>query len=63
MVKVYLSRAGVPFTELNVSIDQAANAELRALGRSTTPVTLIGDRVIVGYKPQDLAAAVAALKA
>jgi glutaredoxin len=62
MVKVYLSRAGVPFTESNVSIDPAGEAELRALGRSTTPVTVIGDRVIVGYKPADLAAAVAALK-
>ena len=54
MVKVYLSRKGVPFTEHNVSIDEAANNELIALGRTTTPVTLIGDHQIVGYKPKDL---------
>ena len=62
MVKVYLSRAGVPFVELNVSVSEPANAELKAMGRSTTPVTVIGDRVIVGYKPAGLAAAVTALK-
>jgi glutaredoxin len=61
MVKVYLSRAGVPFTEHNVSIDEQGKQELLAMGRSTTPVTVIGGRVIVGYKPRDLADAVAAL--
>ena len=54
MVKVYLSRKGVPFSELNVSIDAEADAELRAMGRSTTPITVIGDHQIVGYKPRDL---------
>jgi glutaredoxin len=62
MVKVYLSRAGVQFTESNVSIDEQGRKELLALGRSTTPVTVIGDRLIVGYKPKDLAEAVAAMK-
>jgi glutaredoxin len=61
MVKVYLSRAGVPFTEHNVSIDEQGKKELLALGRSTTPVTVIGSRLIVGYKPRDLADAIAAL--
>ncbi len=62
MVKVYLSRAGVQFTEHNVSIDEQGKKDLLALGRSTTPVTVIADRLIVGYKPKDLAEAVAALK-
>ena len=54
MVKVYLSRKGVPFSELNVSINEDADKELRSLGRSTTPVTVIGDHQVVGYKPRDL---------
>ena len=54
MVKVYLSRKGVSFSELNVSIDRDADEELRSLGRSTTPVTVIGDQQVVGYKPRDL---------
>ena len=61
MVKVYLSRKGVPFTERNVSLSDADNAALLALGRTTTPVTTIGDAVIVGYKPRDIDAALAAL--
>jgi glutaredoxin len=60
MVKVYLSRKGVPFSELNVSIDSDADEELRSLGRSTTPVTVIGDHQIVGYKPRDLEGALIA---
>ena len=54
MVKVYLSRKGVPFSELNVSTDSDADNELRALGRSTTPITVIGDHQIVGYKPREI---------
>jgi len=61
MVKVYLSRAGVQFSEFNVSIDEQGRKDLLALGRSTTPVTVIGERLIVGYKPRDLADALAAL--
>ena len=60
MVKVYLSQRGIPFTEHNVSIDEKARAELLSKGRSTTPVTFIGDRMIVGYKPRDLSEALAA---
>ncbi len=60
MVKVYLSRKGVPFSELNISIDTDADEELRSLGRSTTPVTVIGDHQVVGYKPRDLEAALVA---
>ena len=61
MVKVYLSRKGIPFTERNISLSDADNDALLALGRTTTPVTTIGDAVIVGYKPRDIDAALAAL--
>ncbi len=61
MVKVYLSQRGVPFKAHNVSIDDEGKKELLSLGRSTTPVTLIAGRVIVGYKPKDLQDAINAL--
>ena len=61
MVKVYLSRKGILFTERNISLSDADNDALLALGRTTTPVTTIGDAVIVGYKPRDIDAALAAL--
>jgi glutaredoxin len=57
MVKVYLSRKGVPFIDLNISLDTDADEELRSLGRSTTPITVIGSHQIVGYKPKDIEAA------
>ncbi len=60
MVKVYLSRKGIPFSELNVSINTDADEELRTLGRSTTPITVIGDRQVVGYKPRELEEALVA---
>lgn len=61
MVKVYLSRKGVPFTEHNVSIDEGAKSELLSFGRTTTPVTVIGTQLIVGYKPKEIDGALAAL--
>ena len=57
MVKVYLSRKDIPFEEVNVSGNREGVKRLIALGRNTTPVTTIGDEVIVGYKPKDIDAA------
>jgi glutaredoxin len=57
MVKVYLSRKDIPFEEVNVSGNREGVMRLIALGRNTTPVTTIGDEVIVGYKPKDIDAA------
>ena len=48
MVKVYLSRKDIPFEEVNVSGNREGVKRLIALGRNTTPVTTIGDDVIVG---------------
>ena len=59
MVKVYLSRKGVPFTEYNVSTDGDALKRLVGMGFRTTPVTVIGDERIVGYIPAKLDAALA----
>ena len=59
MVKVYLSRKSIPFEEINVSGDPEGVQRLLALGRRTTPVTTIGNEVVVGYKPADLDEALA----
>jgi glutaredoxin len=53
-VKEFLSQRGVEFTERDVTQDEAALAELEALGVLTTPVTLLGKQVIVGFDPVKL---------
>ena len=60
MVKVYLSRKGVPFTERNVSLDEEARKDLLDMGNRSTPVTMINDQKVVGYSPPKLEAALAA---
>ena len=61
MVKVYLSRKGVDFTEYNVSLDPEAVKRLIGMGYRTTPVTVIGEEKVVGYSPPKLDAALQAL--
>ena len=61
MVKVYLSRKGLDFTEYNVSLDPEAVKRLIGMGYRTTPVTVIGDERVVGYSPPKLDAALQAL--
>jgi glutaredoxin len=58
-VKELLSREGVPFTARDVDEDPRAYDELVALGWRTVPLTIIGDRVLTGFNPVELAAAVA----
>ena len=60
MVKVYLSRKGIPFTERNVSLDEQARNDLLGMGHRSTPVTTIGDQRVVGYSPPKLEAALEA---
>lgn len=60
MVKGYLVKEGVSFEEKNVSSDVAAREQLIGLGHRATPVTMIGDQRIVGYKPEQLAEALRA---
>jgi glutaredoxin len=59
-VKELLSRAGVPFTAKNVDEDEQAYDELIARGMRTVPVTVIGERVLSGFHPVELADAIAA---
>jgi glutaredoxin-like protein NrdH len=59
-VKELLSREGVPFTAYNIDEDQHAYDELVARGWRTVPVTVIGEHVLKGFNPVELADAVAA---
>ena len=60
MVKVYLSRQDIPFTERNVSLDREDLKALVSMGYRTTPVTVIGEKKIVGYSPSKLESALKA---
>ena len=59
-MKELLSRAGVPFTAKNVDEDDQAYDELIARGMRSVPVTIIGDRVLAGFQPVELADAIEA---
>jgi glutaredoxin-like protein NrdH len=59
-VKEFLSRGGRTFTERLVDEDDVAYDDLLALGYRTVPVTVIGERVVVGFDPDALATALAA---
>ena len=54
MVKVYLSRKGIEFTDYNISTDREALGRLVGMGFRTTPVTVIGEERVVGYSPANL---------
>jgi glutaredoxin len=56
-VKAWLSREGVPFTAYNVDEDDRAYDDLMARGYRTVPVTVFGERTIIGFDPAALAAA------
>ena len=58
-MKELLSREGVPFTAYNVDEDERAYDELLARGWRTVPVTVIGERVLKGFNPVELASAIA----
>lgn len=48
-VKEYLSQKRISFEDHDVTTDPAALSDLQKLGFLTTPVTVIGERVIVGF--------------
>jgi len=56
-VKEFLSQKNIAFTERDVTQNAEALAELEAIGVMSTPVTVIGDEVIVGFDQQKLAQA------
>jgi alkyl hydroperoxide reductase subunit F len=55
MVKAFLERRGIPYSEINVSENREAAGEMiRISGQNGVPVTVAGDRVIVGFDAQAL---------
>ncbi len=58
-MKELLSREGAAFTAKNVDEDNQAYDELLARGFRTVPVTVIGNRVIQGFDPDAIKAALA----
>ena len=63
MVKAYLSRKGIPFTEHNVSQEADARDTLLGMGYRATPVTVIGEARVVGYNTGKIDEALAAASA
>ena len=58
-MKEFLSRAGHTFVVRNVEEDEQAYTELLALGARSVPVTVIGDRRVIGFDQEQLRAALA----
>jgi glutaredoxin len=56
-VKEYLSQRKIDFEDRDITKDPSAIAELQKLGFMTSPVTVIGDKVIVGFDVPKLDAA------
>ncbi len=56
-VKEYLSREHVLFEDRDITVDPSAISELQKLGFMTTPVTVIGEKVIVGFDQRKLSEA------
>jgi glutaredoxin len=48
-VKEYLSHKQIQFDDRDITNDPSAILELRKLGFMTTPVTVVEDKVIVGF--------------
>ena len=50
----FLRERGVGFMVINVAEDEGALAELERMGTTTTPVTVSGEEVIVGFDRERL---------
>ena len=52
--KAWLSQHNIPFVERNVATDPAALDEPERLVVFSTPVTLVGDQLVVGFNRRKL---------
>ena len=48
-MKEYLSQKQIDFDDRDITKDSSAITELQKLGFMTTPVTVVGDQVVVGF--------------
>jgi glutaredoxin-like protein NrdH len=58
-VKEYLSQQQISFEDRDITVHPAAIAELQKLGFMTTPVTVVAEKVIVGFDVRKLDEALA----
>lgn len=57
-VRAWLAEHAIPFAERNVTDDPAAAQALAATGTFATPLLVVGDRSVLGFRPDAIAAAV-----
>lgn len=53
-VKAFLKEHGFSYTEKNINQDKAARQELRDMGITSIPVTVIGETKIQGFERERL---------
>ena len=58
-MKEYLSQKQISFEDRDITAHPAAISELQKLGFMTTPVTVIGEKLIVGFDVRKLDEALA----
>jgi arsenate reductase-like glutaredoxin family protein len=56
-VRSWLTERGITFSERNTSNDPESATELAATGVFATPVLVVGDQIVVGFRPKAIAAA------
>ena len=56
-VRTWLTDHGIPFTEHNASDDPEAATALAATGTFATPLLVIGQTKVLGFRPEALAVA------
>ena len=59
MVKKFLTHKGIAYTEKNAEEPAIRDEAIRVSGAMTVPITVIADKVIIGYNPQQLSQALA----
>ena len=55
-VRAWLSTRGTTFVEREVTDDPEAARDLAATGVFATPLVVVGDRTVLGFRPRELAA-------
>lgn len=58
-VRAWLTERGIAFTERSVVDDLAAAEALAATGTFATPLLVVGETRVLGFRPEHLAAALA----
>jgi glutaredoxin-like protein NrdH len=62
-LKSYLEEQNIPFEERNIDENETFREELSRLGMMSVPLTLIGDKQILGFNPNRIKKALGSLQA